>query len=48
LQKTLLPQSVLKDHFLKADLGDINLFLSYGQNFEYFMTFQSSEKAQMF
>ncbi|CAD8123894.1 unnamed protein product [Paramecium sonneborni] len=48
LEKNLVPDSLIKSYFKETYTTDIDLFLSYGQNFEYFMVFQTLEGSQQF
>lgn len=48
VQKELIPESAIKEYFLGTFGWHVNLYLSYGQSFEYFMTFQKQEEAREF
>lgn len=45
LEKKLVPQNTIKEYFQNEFKASVEMFLSYGNNFEYFLLFQQAEKA---
>lgn len=45
LEKKLVPQTTIKEYFQNEFKASVEMYLSYGNNFEYFLLFQQAERA---